>query len=282
MNAHARKRFGQHFLEAPWVAKVMQAIDPSPTDLFLEIGPGRGALTRPLAGGAAQVVAVEIDRDLSAGLSASALPGVTVINADFLRMAASDVGSAFADRARAGSALRVAGNLPYNVASPILFQLVGLHAAGLPLVDATVMLQREVADRLLAAPRSRDYGVLSVLIRHRADVVRLLDLPPGAFRPPPRVRSTVVRLTFHPPDPQVEDPAAFEALVKAAFSKRRKTLANALASHAAAAGTSAAAVLARAAIDGSRRPESLRIDEFGRLTDACSGDGSTPVPRAVL
>jgi 16S rRNA (adenine1518-N6/adenine1519-N6)-dimethyltransferase len=135
---------------------------------------------------------------------------------------------------------------------------------------------------LQLAPGSRDYGVLSVLIGHRAGIVRLLDLPPGAFRPPPRVRSTVVRLNFHPPDPPVDDPVAFEALVKAAFSQRRKTVANALASHAAAAGTSVAAVLSRAGIDGSRRPESLRIDEFGRLADACSGDASTRAGRAVL
>jgi 16S rRNA (adenine1518-N6/adenine1519-N6)-dimethyltransferase len=268
MTALVRKRFGQHFLEPPWVDKIVRAIAPAPTDTFLEIGPGHGALTRPLAAAAAHVVAIEIDRDLSAGMTSSALPRVTVVTGDFLRVTAADVRLILGKAAPPGARIRVAGNLPYNVASPILFRLVDLHASGLPVVDATVMLQREVADRLLAAPGSRDYGVLSVLIGLRAHVARLLDLPPGAFRPPPRVRSTVVRLTFHAPEPPVRNPTAFEAVVKAVFTKRRKTLANALAGHALTQGTSPATILAAAGIDGSRRPETLSLAEFARLADA--------------
>jgi 16S rRNA (adenine1518-N6/adenine1519-N6)-dimethyltransferase len=285
VSVRARKRFGQHFLESPWADKVVRAIAPAPTDTFLEIGPGRGALTRPLAAASARVVAIEIDRDLAADVSASTPPRVAVVTGDFLQMTAAEVRSALQQAGPPDARVRVAGNLAYNVASPILFRLVDLHASGLPLVDATVMLQREVADRLLAAPGSRDYGVLTVLIRHRARVTRLLDLPPGAFRPVPRVRSTVVRLTFHPPEPPVRDPAAFEAVVKAVFTKRRKTLANALAGHAHATGTTPAAVLAAARIDGSRRPETLSVEEFVRLADAhhspADPDATTP-RRAVL
>jgi 16S rRNA (adenine1518-N6/adenine1519-N6)-dimethyltransferase len=267
----ARKRFGQHFLEPAWVDKVVRAIGPAPTDRFLEIGPGRGALTRPLAAAAAHVVAVEIDRNLSALMTAAALPRVTVVTGDFLRMTAADLGALIDTTGPMGTRVRVAGNLPYNVASPILFRLVALGAEGLPFADATVMLQREVADRLLAGPGSRDYGVLSVLIRLHAHSIRLLDLPPGAFRPPPRVRSSVVRLLFHPPDPPVRNPVAFEALVKAAFSRRRKTLANALAGHAFRAARPLAAVLIEAGLDGGRRPETLSLDEFVRLANQLDG-----------
>jgi hypothetical protein len=154
-----RKRFGQHFLEPAWVDKVIRAIDPKPDELFIEIGPGRGALTRPLVERAMAVTAYEIDRDLAADLRAAAIPAVTVVEGDFLE-AASNV-----ERRMPNGSVRVAGNLPYNVASPILFKLVELYALGVPLVDATVMLQREVANRLTAAPGSRPYGVLSILIR---------------------------------------------------------------------------------------------------------------------
>src|SRR6476659_3448870 len=150
----ARKRFGQHFLQPAWIEKVVAAIGPARNDTFVEIGPGRGALTRPLAAAAGRVVAIEIDRDLAAALREVAPPNVEVIQADVLdleRMPA------------AGAAIRVAGNLPYNVASPILFKLVDWFEAGATIADATVMLQREVADRLLARPGSRNYGTLTVL-----------------------------------------------------------------------------------------------------------------------
>jgi 16S rRNA (adenine1518-N6/adenine1519-N6)-dimethyltransferase len=259
-----KKRFGQHFLEPAWVDKVMRAIAPQPHDTFLEIGPGRGALTRALTVSARRVVAFEIDRDLASALHETAPPNLTIDQGDFL--------SVTPDRIRAllGGAdqVRVAGNLPYNVASPILFKLTALYGIGLPLADATVMLQREVADRLTAAPGTRDYGVLTVLIGRRAKVERVLALPPGAFRPAPRVRSALVRLLFHPPNPPATDESVFTAMVQAVFTRRRKTLANALRAFPAPNRLSPAEALAHTGIDGIRRPETLRIEELVLLADA--------------
>jgi len=259
-----RKRFGQHFLEPAWVDKVIRAIDPKADELFIEIGPGRGALTRPLVERAKAVMAFEIDRDLAAELSATAPPNLTVTQGDFLERA--DV------RFPTSDSVRVAGNLPYNVASRILFKLVELYALGVPLVDATVMLQREVADRLIAPPGGKEYGVLSILIRHAAHVEMVMKLPPGAFRPPPAVNSALVRLRFHAPDPPVQDSAAFAGLVQAVFTRRRKMLANALLAYeGTTAASSPAEMLAAADLDRSRRPETLSIAEFARLADAYSG-----------
>lgn len=260
----AKKRFGQNFLEPVWVEKVLRAIAPEPGDAFLEIGPGPGALTRPLAASASQVVAVEIDRDLAAALPGAA-PNLTVLAADFLELDPATLRSALA--AHAASRLRVAGNLPYNVASPILFRLTELYQEGLPLVDATVMLQREVADRLLAAPSTKEYGVLTIGITRHAHVARLLSLPPGAFRPAPKVHSTVVRLTFHPVDPPARDEAAVLALTQAVFTRRRKTLTNALLAYPPANRLPPREALAEAQLDGQRRPETLTIAEMVRLAD---------------
>jgi 16S rRNA (adenine1518-N6/adenine1519-N6)-dimethyltransferase len=151
------------------------------------------------------------------------------------------------------------------VASPIHFKLVELFEAGIPLVDATVMLQREVADRLTAPPGTKEYGVLSILIRHKADAERVFALPPGAFRPLPQVQSAVVRLRFHGPRPPARDPAGFSRLVQAIFTRRRKTVANALRAYAPAG---IAEALERSGIDGRRRPETLDIAELVRLSDA--------------
>ena len=261
----ARKRFGQNFLDPAWVARVIRAIDPKPGETFFEIGPGRGALTRPLAARAKRVIAYEIDRDLAAQLQAASPPNVTIVEGDFLRT--TDYRPPTID------SVRVAGNLPYNAASPILFKLLELYSAGAPLLDATVMLQREVADRLVASPGTREYGVLSVLIRHAAGVERALALPPGAFRPAPRVHSSLLRLRFHPPAPPVRDPAVFAALVRAVFTRRRKTLANALLAYAGRTPVPhPSAALAEAGIDGRRRPETLSIAEFARLADVYASD----------
>lgn len=291
----ARKRFGQNFLEPAWVVKVIRAIDPQPDQTFLEIGPGRGALTRELTARAKAVVAYEIDRDLAAALRATAPPNLTVVEGDFLATAAiSGIANPESQIQHPGlrepqaalsssEGVRVAGNLPYNVASPILFKLAELYARGAPFVDATVMLQREVADRLAAEPGTKDYGVLTVLIRHSADVTRLLALPPGAFRPAPKVQSSLVRLTFHAPDPPVCDLAVFRRIVQAVFTRRRKTLANALLAlgglgklesksrsdtvYSVSSHLTPATALERALIDGTRRPETLSIAEFARLAD---------------
>ncbi|HYM24723.1 MAG TPA: 16S rRNA (adenine(1518)-N(6)/adenine(1519)-N(6))-dimethyltransferase RsmA [Vicinamibacterales bacterium] len=259
----ARKRFGQNFLEPAWVAKVIRAIDPGPDDTFLEIGPGRGALTQPLADRAGAVVAVEIDRDLAADLAQRRPPNVTVMSGDILEAATFEqaLRTAALDDARR---LRVAGNLPYNVASPILIRLRDLYADGFLVRDATVMLQREMADRLTARPGTRDYGVLTILVSHTARVERLLALPPGAFRPAPRIHSALVRLTYHAPEPPVGDLPGFERLVRSVFTRRRKTVENALLP----LRDDAAACLRQAGLDGRRRPETLSIAEFGRLSDA--------------
>jgi 16S rRNA (adenine1518-N6/adenine1519-N6)-dimethyltransferase len=218
----ARKQFGQHFLEPAWVDKVFKAIAPKADEVFIEIGPGTGALTRPLTTRAGAVIAFEIDRDLAGELERNAPPNLKVVTGDFLRLSTNDLILTTNDSVLTtsdsvlttdDSRLRVAGNLPYNIASPIMFRLVELHAAGIALVDATLMLQREVADRLTAAPGSKQYGVLSILIQHRAHVETLLKLPAGAFRPPPKVLSSLVRLRFREPSPAVRDEVFFTRLV---------------------------------------------------------------------
>jgi len=261
------KRFGQHFLEPAWVAKVIRAIDPQPTETFIEIGPGRGALTLPLLQRARAVLAFEIDRDLAAGLRETS-PKLTVVEGDFLESAKTLTGWR-------STPLRVAGNLPYNVASPILFTLIDLYSSGVPIVDATLMLQREVADRLIAAPGGREYGVLSVLVQHTAEVERLLALPPGAFRPAPKVRSALVRVRFRPPEPPARDPVTLAALVRAVFTRRRKTLANALLAFPLSSRLAPVSALERAGIDGRRRPETLAVAELVRLSDAFDTNGVT-------
>jgi 16S rRNA (adenine1518-N6/adenine1519-N6)-dimethyltransferase len=259
----ARKRFGQHFLEPVWVEKVIKAIAPQPDQDFIEIGPGPGALTRPLTQRAKSVIAFEIDRDLAAELEVNAPPNLAVVQGDFLEREISDFRVQTSD-------FRVAGNLPYNVASAIMFKLVELHAVGVPLLDATLMLQREVADRLVAGPGSKEYGVLSILIQHRADVETVLKLPAGAFRPPPKVLSSLIRLRFREPRPAVLDAAMFERIVHAVFTRRRKTMANALLAleDGRPLPLRPAEALAAAGLDGSRRPETLSIAEFAHLADA--------------
>jgi len=257
----ARKRFGQHFLEPAWVVKVVDAIAPRPDDRFLEIGPGRGALTRPLTERAAHVTAFEIDRDLAAALRQTAPPNLEIVEGDFLEPRRGFEGPTT-------TPLRIAGNLPYNVASPILFKLIELYDARVPLTDATLMLQREVADRLVARPGTKEYGVLSVLIRLSATTERLLSLPPGAFRPAPKVSSALVRLRFHPASPAPRDRKAFQALVQAVFTRRRKTLENALLAYSPNRRQALRQALDAAGIPGGRRPETLDVPEFVRLSDA--------------
>jgi 16S rRNA (adenine1518-N6/adenine1519-N6)-dimethyltransferase len=256
----ARKRFGQHFLEPSWVDRVVDAIRPSPSDRFLEIGPGRGALTMALAARVGSVVAVEIDRDLAPVL-ASRVPGnVRVVEADFLRMDTTTLTGV-------GAPLRVAGNLPYNISTPILFRLLAIAADGTRVTDATVMLQREVADRLAAVPETKDWGVLSACQQLRARIQVVASLPPGAFRPAPKVHSAVVRVTYHAPRPELRSPETFDALVRSIFTLRRKMLSNALGPFAGSRGLDANAALEAAGIDGRRRPEALAVAELARLAD---------------
>jgi 16S rRNA (adenine1518-N6/adenine1519-N6)-dimethyltransferase len=257
-----KKRFGQHFLETAWVNKLVDAVRPSPDDTFLEIGPGRGALTAPLAGRVRRIVAVEIDRDLAALLPARVPDNVRVIEGDFLHI---DF-----DAALAGEPipLRVIGNLPYNVSSPILFKLLDKADEGRRFSDAALMLQKEVADRLIARPGTGDYGALAIQVALLADVERLLTLPPGAFRPPPKVTSAVVQLRFHPPSEDVGNRATFEKVVRGMFLQRRKTLLNALRPVADSFGRSAAELIEQVGVDPSRRPETLTLPEIARLSRA--------------
>ena len=262
---YARKRFGQHFLERQWVDKVLDAIAAGPDEVLIEVGPGRGALTRSLVDQVRRLVAVEIDRDLATALRMSGSPSLVVLQADFLRTTTADLCAAIGPSAETTS-LRLVGNLPYNLASPILFKCLELFESGLPLREAVVMLQREVADRILAPVGTRDYGVLAVLLRHVADVDRLLTLPPGAFRPAPKVHSSLIRLRFHDPLPRPWDLAVFRELVRSVFTRRRKTLANALAPF---VGPGSALVpIDQAGLAAGRRPETLDIPEFVRLADA--------------
>ncbi len=262
--ARARRRFGQHFLERAWVDKLVAAIDAKPTDRIIEIGPGRGAITGPLAANVGRLIAVEVDRDLAASLEARRLPNVTVVTGDVLDADLVQIASQFGV---ATPPIRVVGNLPYNITSPILFRLLEASQSGV-FADATLMLQAEVAERLVAEPGTSEYGVLTLSTMIRADVSLLLTLPPGAFRPMPRVRSAVVRLAFRPPPPEVTQPDLVVEIVRSVFTQRRKTLANALAPFASARGRDAREVLAAASIDSQRRPETLRLAEFAQIARA--------------
>ena len=257
-----RKRFGQHFLESVWADKVVAAIAPTRDDVFLEIGPGPGILTTRLAPCVSKLIAVEIDRDLIASLAPKVPPNTSIMEGDILQL---DLVSLLSSAGPA-TAVRIAGNLPYNISSPVLFKLLHLQRQR-TVADATLMLQREVADRILATPGTAEYGVLSVLVQWRADVTRLLALPAGAFRPPPTVQSAVIRLVFRPPRFPVADERVLEGMVRGMFTQRRKTLANALATFATAIGVTASDALRRTGIDPRRRPETLEIIEIARLAD---------------
>ena len=261
-----RKRFGQHFLEPAWADKVLAALEPSQDDVFLEIGPGSGILTLRLAPKVSRVVAVEIDRDLIAGLAPKLPANASIVSGDVLDV---DLDAVLPPTSLP---IRVAGNLPYNISSPILFRLLRLESQR-PIRDATLMLQREVADRLTARPGTAEYGVLSVLVQWRAAVSRLLAIPPGAFRPPPDVRSALVRLAFRPPVFELKDPALFEAMVRSMFTQRRKTVVNALGAFGRATGVDPSRALATAGIDPRRRPETLEIVEIARLADTFAASG---------
>ena len=267
----ARKRFAQHFLEAAWVNKLVAAVAATPQDSILEIGPGRGAITRPLAEQAGRLLAVEIDRDLAADLEAAALPRVTVITSDVLSVDLVPVLTEWLGAPPGpGNQIRVVGNLPYNISSPILFALLDLAARTHGVRDAMLMLQKEVADRLVARVGTGEYGVLTVLTGLTADVTRVLSLPPGAFRPQPKVHSAVVKLTFRPANVDIGDHALFVRMVRTMFTQRRKTAGNALKPFGVERGVDPVAALTAAGIDPKRRPETLQLAEMAALARAFS------------
>ena len=241
-----RKRFGQHFLHDPGVLKrLVEAIAPASGDPIVEIGPGEGALTRPLLERVPHLTAIEIDRDLASSLSREFPPErLTVVSADALDF----------DFSALPAGLRVVGNLPYNISTPLLFHLARFAGR---VRDMHFMLQREVIDRLVAKPSTSDYGRLSVMLQTRFEMRKLFNVSPGAFRPPPKVESAVVRLV-----PLREkmtcDEAAFEKLVREAFSARRKTLRNAL--------PLALPDYDALEIDPKLRPENLSPEDYVRIT----------------
>ena len=240
-----RKRFGQHFLHDPGTLKrIIDAIDPLPGEAIVEIGPGEGALTAPLLQRAGRLTAIEIDRDLAKRL-ADRFAGdrLTLICADALDY---DF-SAFAP------GVRLAGNLPYHISTPLLFHLA--RYAG-RVRDMHFMLQLEVVDRMVARPSTPDYGRLSVMLQVRFRMKKLFRVAAGAFRPPPKVESAVVRLTPLAEAPEAEQ-KQFENLVRRAFSARRKTLRNAL--------PLAAADYANLGIDPQLRPENLSPADYLRI-----------------
>jgi 16S rRNA (adenine1518-N6/adenine1519-N6)-dimethyltransferase len=213
----ARKRFGQHFLaDSAIIDAIVRAIDPRPGQALVEIGPGLAALTQPLLERSGKLTVIELDRDLAARLRQR--PGLEVIESDVLKV---DFGE-LADRLR--QPLKVVGNLPYNISSPILFHLMPwAHRVQ----EQVFMLQKEVVDRMAAAPGSKVYGRLSVMLQWRYDIESIIDVPPESFDPPPQVDSAVVRMTPLKSPVQI-DAARFEAMVAAAFSQRRKLLRNSL------------------------------------------------------
>ncbi|HVN45890.1 MAG TPA: 16S rRNA (adenine(1518)-N(6)/adenine(1519)-N(6))-dimethyltransferase RsmA [Steroidobacteraceae bacterium] len=251
-----RKRFGQHFLHDPRIVdRILQSLDPQPGDHLVEIGPGRGALTaRLLALPDCTLDAIEIDRDLAAELRAAfaGSPRHALHAADAL---AFDFGALACQR---GGRLRIIGNLPYNISTPLLFHLLQQAEA---ILDMTLMLQREVVARLAAAPGSGDYGRLTVMLAPRVRVERLFDIGPGAFQPPPRVWSAVARLSARA-EPLFEVSPRYAEVVAAAFSQRRKTLRNALSQ------ILTAGQIRGCGIDPGVRPGTLTPEAFNRLAQA--------------
>lgn len=254
----AKKRFGQNFLHDPQViARILRAIHPQPGEALVEIGPGLGALTVPLlekvvAGGGTLNV-VEIDRDVIPHLldatghsTALQITQADALTVDYRRFAAP------------GQRLRLVGNLPYNISTPILFHLLTQAEA---IADMHFMLQKEVVERMCALPGEDDYGRLSVALAARCEVAHLFNVGPGAFRPAPKVDSAIVRLIPRTPDYAITDLAMFDRVVTLAFAQRRKTLSNALKSLA------DADTLRAAGLDPSLRAERLHARDFAALAN---------------
>lgn len=247
-----RKRFGQHFLHDPGViSDIVAAIAPRSDDVLVEIGPGEGAITTPLARLAGELHLIEFDRDLARRLRAHYADNaaVTVHEADALSF----------DFGTLGNDLRVVGNLPYNISTPLLFHLLDCLSH---IRDMHFMLQKEVVERMAAEPGGRDFGRLTVMLACALQIMHLFDVPPDAFRPPPKVMSAVVRLAPLPAGTfRIDNHAALSALVTQAFSQRRKTIRNSLRNNA------GEAELLAAGIDPGMRPEQVPVSAWIRLAN---------------
>ena len=246
----ARKRFGQHFLADPGaIDAIVSAIHTTEHDTVVEIGPGRGAITRQLARRAGHLHLIELDRDLVSQLREqyAGTGNVSVHEGDALEF----------DFASLGDNLRVVGNLPYNISTPLMFHLLGFRQR---IVDMHFMLQKEVVDRMAASPGSKAYGRLGIMLGCYLNVESLFDVPPDAFEPPPAVMSAVVRLDPLPPGTfKIADEAMLSKIVATAFSQRRKTVRNSLKNEV------ETAVLEAAGIDPGLRPEQIGIGEWVAL-----------------
>ncbi len=256
MSHQPRKRFGQNFLHDPQIIhRIVASVAPHPGQSLIEIGPGQGAITRPLLAAAAKLTVVELDRDLVEPLAQLCADSgeLTIVNRDALKVDFC---------ALAPAPLRIVGNLPYNISTPILFHLLGQARC---IQDMHFMLQKEVVDRMAAAPGSRAYGRLSVMIQYRCQVERLFAIGPGAFRPPPKVDSAFVRLLpLAQPAVAVDDEACFADVVQRAFAQRRKTLRNCLRGLLEDSGFQAAGV------DPGARGETLALEQFAALSNHIS------------
>ncbi|MEJ6003417.1 16S rRNA (adenine(1518)-N(6)/adenine(1519)-N(6))-dimethyltransferase RsmA [Paucibacter soli] len=246
----ARKRFGQHFLtDRVIIEAIVDAIDPQPGEAMVEIGPGLGAMTLPLLTRLQPLTVIELDRDLAARLRQR--DGLVVVESDVLKV---DFAALAAER---GQQLRVVGNLPYNISTPILFHLLDFVEQ---VRDQHFMLQKEVVDRMAAAPGCKDYGRLSVMLQWRYQIESILDVPPESFDPPPRVDSAIVRMLPHA-EPAQLDRKLFGEMVAAAFSQRRKLLRHSLGVWLAQRGFSGQ-------FDLQRRAEEVPVQEFVALAQS--------------
>ncbi len=262
---HAKKRFGQHFLvDESVIDRIVAEIDPRPGDAMVEIGPGRGALTTPLLARCGRLTAIELDRDLAARLRRT--DGLDVVEADVLA-----VDFAHLPGIAAAARLRVVGNLPYNISTPILFHLFDFAEQ---IVDQHFMLQKEVVERIAAAPGGKDFGRLSVMLQWRYAIEPLLDVPPEAFEPPPRVHSAVLRMVPRQV-PAAIDPVLLREIVTVGFSQRRKLLRHTI-------GRWLDARESGLAFDLQRRAEEVPVDEWIALAAAiekATPKGSAPPSR---
>jgi len=252
-----RRALGQHFLRDQAVAHaIVDLVAPTERDVVVEIGPGDGALTALLAGRAGRLIALEVDPALAAALRAR-LPAAEVLDADARIWNYAELA------APVGGRVLIVGNLPYSVGKPILAALIAAHAA---IDEMALMLQREVAERVAAAPGSKTYGSLSVFSQLHCEVRVALRVPPGAFRPPPKVDSAVLQLrVLREPRVPLRDPRRFEAVVRAAFAQRRKMLGNALGAGLGLPLDVVRKAAAAAGIDLTRRAETLTLSEFAAL-----------------
>ncbi|WP_058555557.1 16S rRNA (adenine(1518)-N(6)/adenine(1519)-N(6))-dimethyltransferase RsmA [Thiohalocapsa sp. ML1] len=270
----ARKRFGQNFLHDPGtIRRIVAAVAPTPGQHLVEIGPGRGALTAGLLEAAGELDVIELDRDLAGPLAERLGPlgHLRVHQADALRFDLCALLPAAA--AAAGARLRLVGNLPYNISTPLLFRFLDQADC---IHDLHLMLQKEVVDRLAAAPGQKIYGRLSVMVQSRCAVRRVLSVGPGAFTPAPKVDSAVVHLVpLRPPPIPIADPALHARIVAAAFSQRRKRITNSL------RGLADAALLEGLGLDPGARAEALSVADFARVANAAAAHANGAAPGCI-